>query len=213
MALDALTATGSQRLARDGVPPERRTFRRAALARYVGQSSEIEVRLPDGDFLPCLAELFGAGARTQLRLSRAARRTSRVDGICQSSRVAFPTRPRLPDPHPAGADTGTGQPVRRFPDIGWHETPVADRFGLTGATPRRGPLIIQEYDATCLVPHGFDATCDPFGNIRLLDLMGAAPYGKDFRFPGDFSYSIPPGIRGHCRLADLPTHGTHGHEA
>ena len=41
--LDALTATGSQRLARDGVPPERRTFRRAALARYVGQSSEIEV--------------------------------------------------------------------------------------------------------------------------------------------------------------------------
>ena len=50
--LDALTAAGAERLARDGFPPERQQFRRAALARYVGQSSEIEVRLPDGDFLP-----------------------------------------------------------------------------------------------------------------------------------------------------------------
>ena len=41
-----------ERLARDGFPPERQAFRRAALARYVGQSSEIEVQLPDGDFLP-----------------------------------------------------------------------------------------------------------------------------------------------------------------
>ena len=41
---------GAERLARDGFPPHRRAFRRAALARYVGQSSEIEVRLPDGDF-------------------------------------------------------------------------------------------------------------------------------------------------------------------
>ena len=59
--LETLSAAGAERLARDGFPPERRTFRRAALARYVGQSSEIEVPLPDGDaFLPRLAELFGA---------------------------------------------------------------------------------------------------------------------------------------------------------
>jgi N-methylhydantoinase A len=32
---------------------------------------------------------------------------------------------------------------------------------------REGPLIVQEYDATCLVPHGAAAALDPFGNIRL----------------------------------------------
>jgi hypothetical protein len=33
--------------------------------------------------------------------------------------------------------------------------------------PRNGPLIVQEYDATCLVPMGVGATLDAFGNIRL----------------------------------------------
>ncbi len=32
---------------------------------------------------------------------------------------------------------------------------------------RHGPLIVQEYDATCLVPHGVQASLDDFGNIRL----------------------------------------------
>jgi len=163
--LDALTATGSQRLARDGVPPERRTFRRAALARYVGQSSEIEVRLPDGEFLPCLAELFGAEHERNYGFRAPQDEPVELMGLSVIAR-GIPDRPRLPDRIPP---VPTPVPASRsawFPDIGWHETPVADRFGLS-ATPRRGPLIIQEYDATCLVPHGFDATCDPFGNIRL----------------------------------------------
>ena len=44
----SLAEAGAQRLARDGFPPARQSFRRAASARYVGQSSEIEVPLPDG---------------------------------------------------------------------------------------------------------------------------------------------------------------------
>jgi N-methylhydantoinase A len=45
------------------------------------------------------------------------------------------------------------------------ETPVVDRVGLQGAMA--GPLIVQEYDATCLVPRDWNATLDAFGNIRL----------------------------------------------
>jgi N-methylhydantoinase A len=52
-----------------------------------------------------------------------------------------------------------------FADAGWVETPVTDRAGLSGV--RRGPLIVQEYDATCLVPEGMTARVDDFGNIRL----------------------------------------------
>ena len=45
--LASLAEAGAQRLARDGFPPARQSFRHAASARYVGQSSEIEVPLPD----------------------------------------------------------------------------------------------------------------------------------------------------------------------
>jgi N-methylhydantoinase A len=164
--LDALTAAGSQRLARDGFPPERRTFRRAALARYVGQSSEIEVRVPDGAFLPRLAELFGAEHERNYGFRAPQDEPVELMGLSVIAR-GIPDRPRLPDHIPPIPTTVPASRLAWFPNFGWQETPVVDRCGLT-ATPRRGPLIVQEYDATCLVPHGFDATRDPFGNIRLI---------------------------------------------
>ena len=33
------------------------------------------------------------------------------------------------------------------------------------ATPRRGPLIVEEYDATCVVPPGARVELDRSGNI------------------------------------------------
>jgi N-methylhydantoinase A len=33
------------------------------------------------------------------------------------------------------------------------------------SAPLRGPLIIEEYDCTCLVPPGVGAVLDDFGNI------------------------------------------------
>src|SRR5262249_6000202 len=50
--LHELIEVGTERLTRDGHPPERHQLRLAAQARYVGQSSEIEVRLPDEGFAP-----------------------------------------------------------------------------------------------------------------------------------------------------------------
>jgi N-methylhydantoinase A len=52
-----------------------------------------------------------------------------------------------------------------FPETGWVDTRVTDRAGLAGRVA--GPLIVQEYDATCLVPAGMTAEVDGFGNIRL----------------------------------------------
>ena len=77
----------------------------------------------------------------------------------------LPERPRLPGrvrPFVQGVPAG-----RRawFNGEGWVETPVTDRAGLTRMVT--GPLIVQEYDATCLVPKGMSAQVDGFGNIRL----------------------------------------------
>ena len=49
------------------------------------------------------------------------------------------------------------------PEMGWQETQVMARADL--AVEHTGPLIIEEYDATCLVPPGARAQQDDFGNI------------------------------------------------
>ena len=49
---------------------------------------------------------------------------------------------------------------------GWIDTPVLkDRRQLSGADD--GPLIIEEYDATCVVPPRACAALDDQGNILL----------------------------------------------
>ena len=45
----------------------------------------------------------------------------------------------------------------------WMEAPVIAREALSTAHP--GPCIIEEYDATCLVPPGGTASLDDYGNI------------------------------------------------
>ena len=51
------------------------------------------------------------------------------------------------------------------PDVGWLETPLLDRRDLTGGRP--GPFIVEEYDATILVPPGCSATTDENGLVTI----------------------------------------------
>ena len=44
-------------------------------------------------------------------------------------------------------------------------TPVIARMDLVAA--RSGPLIVEEYDATCVVPPGWSAVLDAQGNLVL----------------------------------------------
>ena len=163
--LHELIAIGAERLTRDGFPSKRQQFRLAAQARYVGQSSEIEVRLPDSGFPPHFAELFGEEHERNYGFRAPPDEPVELIGLSVIAR-GMAERPRLPEAIPPRS---IPIPVSRqawFPGIGWADTPVIDRAGLA-SRPRTGPLIIQEYDATCLVPRGIDATLDSFGNIRL----------------------------------------------
>ena len=63
---------------------------------------------------------------------------------------------------------GVAQPARKayFGEHGWLDTPVLTRADLGAGRP--GPLIVEEYDATCLVPPGARAACDAAGNIVIV---------------------------------------------
>ena len=65
---------------------------------------------------------------------------------------------------PSRAEPAPPPPRRAyFGDAGWLETPIVRRSDLTGE--RRGPFIVEEYDATCVVPPGAAASLDAGGNI------------------------------------------------
>jgi N-methylhydantoinase A len=69
---------------------------------------------------------------------------------------------------------GARPPPRRayFGDkLGFIETPVLRRSELTSR--RAGPVIIEEYDATCLVPPGAQCERDASGNILIE--IGSSP--------------------------------------
>ena len=67
-------------------------------------------------------------------------------------------------PGASPAKRGATVTVVTDPGTGWVHTPVlSTRAALDGG--RDGPLVVEEYDATCVVPPGARASLDGFGNI------------------------------------------------
>jgi len=154
-ALDQLTL--------EGFTGKRARVRRSAALHYHGQTYELTIPLPDGpiDFA-YLEEAFGrehektyghrAGPDEPVELV-----SIQVvgQGLRDAESVPERVRPSRAEPQPP--------PPRPAYFGSWIETPVMRRSDL--AKPRSGPLIVEEYDATCVVPPGAKAELDAGGNI------------------------------------------------
>ena len=66
----------------------------------------------------------------------------------------------------------SGRPVHFGPEFGTVETPVITRAGLAPG-PRAGPMIVEEYEGTTVVPPDCSARLDHQGNI-IIDVGGQA---------------------------------------
>jgi len=166
--LRELEDAAAAQLAADGFPPARRLIRRSASARYVGQSTELAVELPEGDAAAVLAALPGLFAEEHARVygfRAPADEPVELVGLGIIAR-GIPNAPRLPANI---APLATRAPTTRrawLDGPGWTTLPVIDRAAL-GSGAVAGPLIVQEYDATCLVPPAATAALDGFGDIVL----------------------------------------------
>ncbi len=63
------------------------------------------------------------------------------------------------------ADLPAPRRVYYGPGVGWLETPVIGRGDLD--VSREGPCIVEEYDATVVIPPHSKAELDPYGNILI----------------------------------------------
>jgi N-methylhydantoinase A len=179
-ALDALSAAdlgaakaglaaevGSQ-LAADGFAPARRVFAWEADLRHEGQASELSVHF-DGDdpaelrrrFLALYSKTYGYQDESPIELV-----TLRVIGRGHSGqRLGFKG---LKIAAPPGAATAHCRDVHLLRGQAASLVEVVPRSALATGR-RRGPLIVEEFDATILVPAQASAKLDAIGNI-VLDL-------------------------------------------
>jgi N-methylhydantoinase A len=134
--------------------------------RYSGQAFELPVDVPrdslDAAGLSAIAEGFG---REHERTYGHAQKDAQVDFV--TLRVIAAAAPRTPEqvsaPMTGGGERRT-RPVYFGPDGGLAETEVIGRGDLS-ATPRAGPLVVEEYEGATVVPPGATAALDAFQNI------------------------------------------------
>jgi N-methylhydantoinase A len=137
--------------------------RRAAALHYHGQTYELTVPLPDGPIdLHHMEEAFGrehektyghrAGADEPVELVS-------IQVVGQGLRDG----PNVPERVRASRGEPPPPPPRPVYFGSWIETPVVRRSDLAKGV--KGPAIVEEYDATCVIPPGARAELDAGGNI------------------------------------------------
>jgi N-methylhydantoinase A len=171
-AWGALASQALTQLESEGFAGDRARLRRSAALHYQGQSFDLAVPVPerpfDADMVAYLEEAFGrehertyghrAGAEEPVELVSigVVGQGLRAAAAAPSQGVVSPREPR-PSP-PRRAYFGAAH--------GWLDTPILPRSALAQA--QAGPLIVEEYDATCVVPPGATARLDDGGNIRIV---------------------------------------------
>ncbi len=163
----------------DGHAREKIVTTRSADLRYVGQSFELSVRVGHGQLnQPTPGSLIDSFHDEHERTYGHKRVGHPVElvNIRVRARAAMPI-PGQFDPgrtlrlHGESAPAQARREAYFGPRTGTIDTPVLVRKDLGGA-PVDGPAIIEEYDATCVIPPGCRASLDSLANIEIHVLIG-----------------------------------------
>ena len=162
------------------------TFRHFADMRYVGQAFELVVPVPppplDSAAIAGLADAFEDEHEATYGHRYPGKKAVQVVSLRVTGTVATDSDPAMDATATrsrAAAPQGpSGERTAWFgPDFGEMTTPVLSRAVLT-ATPREGPLVIEEYEGTVVVPPAARASLDEWGNIDIeIDMDPASGEG------------------------------------
>jgi N-methylhydantoinase A len=166
-----LEKTGREEIMAEGVPADRISLMRSADMRYVGEGHEVPVHIPAGvkgreavaalwgEFHNVHQATFGFAyeGRQDVELV-----TLRVQAVGQANRPQVARRD--------GAAAAEPKPTTRrvyWRRTGWTDCPIYRRETLPAGVVLQGPLIVEEYGSTAVVPEGWTAQADAYGNLKL----------------------------------------------
>jgi N-methylhydantoinase A/acetone carboxylase, beta subunit len=159
-AFRTLQAESAAALVSEGFTPSVHRFERLIDLRYAGANSELTLPCPaDKAIVTVLARLFGEAHERQYgyRSDAETVETMNLRVIARAAMVSsrIPDRLAVEDGH---ASVTTTRGVYFGPEFSSIETPVCGRDAV-GTRWRTGPLLIEEFDSTTVVP--------PDGRVRL----------------------------------------------
>ncbi len=155
-------------LVAEGVPREEVVISRFADIRYAGQAYELTMPVAPG--APDLGRISADFDVEHHRTYGHASADAAIDivNLKLTARAAANGDASF-DPL-AGLGQSADEQTRRAyfgAEDGWFDVPVVSRAALLDSPQREGPLIVEEYDATCVVPPGCRVTLDSLGNIDI----------------------------------------------
>jgi N-methylhydantoinase A len=152
-------------LAAEGVTPAGRRITRLADLRYRHQGFELTVPWPERDL--AVGRLIARFHERHRQLYTYALPDAAVEIV--TLRVAAAGRVRRFTLPPLGRTGRARAPVTRrrvyFTGSGWTDCPCFERERLGVGTVVRGPAVVEQLDATTVVPPGRRATVDRIGNL------------------------------------------------
>jgi N-methylhydantoinase A len=172
-----LEAKAASELAEEGLDPSAAVFERDLDMRYAGQGYELRVSLGglwqhklDGNALSAVRLRFH---EVHEKIHGHAAMEKTVDVVSYRLRIRVAVPKYSPQPLPAGkpssppfaAVKGTRRVL--FDANKAVKTTVYDRDQLAAGTVFTGPAIVEQFDATTVVPHNWHAAVDRYGNLVL----------------------------------------------
>jgi N-methylhydantoinase A len=163
---DELAREARTDLAAEGITPENIALTRSLGMRYVGQSWELLVRVPDdADSMTSLETAFRRGHERRYGHARDGAAEIVNFRVAAAGAVAKPALPRWPV-------TGMLAQARRTERQAYFggdamQAPVYARDRLPGGVPVTGPAIVEEMGATTVVPPGWTAMVGTWGELVL----------------------------------------------
>jgi N-methylhydantoinase A len=182
---DAMAAQGRALLQREGVSTDDMAFPRHLDMRYVGQSWELSIPLPDGALdqtsIDRAVETFHGEHKRAYGHSTPGEPTEFVN--LRLAAVGRIQKPQLKDVPPAPRERTVPPPQARRPVYfaeagGFVESAVHLRYALGCGAEVCGPAIVEAIDATIVLHPGFQATVDRLGNL-LISPCPASSRGGD----------------------------------
>jgi len=171
---DGLTARAREEVFREDIGVGGVQLERFIDLRYTRQSSELTLKIP-GVVVPELRQILTEAFHAEHERTYGYRRES--DPIAVVSLRLKATAParstglrELGESFTRSKSDGNGLHVTRHayfgPQSGERQTPILRRADVVGKSTA-GPLIVEEFDTTVVVPPGWQAEVDAYGNIVL----------------------------------------------